>query len=268
MGSGRVGRAKDLKLDERINLAIQAHVRHHNTDFSDLIESGVSPEEARKRVYNQTRKILAQWRRAPISIGPGKPYAVRLIPFSDRQLDWLREAPERLNSLSKEAFQNFFADRLSAMGLEVQVLGGVYERDGGIDLIAYPPPGSGVIPFLMAGQAKHKASTHDKIGPADVREFFGAIAEKEYHFGMFVTNTTFTPDADWYAKERRRLLRLRDLLDMRRWLNDDFNNEAEFKEMPDTIEYAPGKKIFIPKPGIELAKLRTNSVEIVTKLKK
>lgn len=62
--------------------------------------------------------------------------------------------------------------------------------------------------------------------------------------GMVVTNTSFTPDAKWFASNNNTLLRLRDLKDLQRWLREDFVNEHEWREIPDQIELAPG--IIVP----------------------
>jgi hypothetical protein len=68
--------------------------------------------------------------------------------------------------------------------------------------------------------------------------------------GMMVTNTAFTVDAIWFAANNQTLLRLRDLRDLRRWLNNDFANEHEWREIPNEIEIAPGVRIAIPKTRI------------------
>jgi hypothetical protein len=46
------------------------------------------------------------------------------------------------------------------------------------------------------------------------------------------------------------LLRLRDLRDLRRWLQNDFVNEEAWREIPNEVELAPGIRIQIPKPKI------------------
>lgn len=70
--------------------------------------------------------------------------------------------------------------------------------------------------------------------------------------GVIVTNTSFTADAKWFAGNNQTLLRLRDLEDMRRWLRNDFDNQFEWREIPDEVELAPGVKIAIPKSELWL----------------
>lgn len=62
-GSGRVGRsAAGRSLDETaITLAVVASVRHENTDYDDLLMSGVPCEEARDRIRDTIDCVLKNW---------------------------------------------------------------------------------------------------------------------------------------------------------------------------------------------------------------
>lgn len=64
-GSGRVGRtAAGQALDEAaIELAVAASVRHHDTDYDDLLMSGLGRAEARSSVRNAVSDVLDSWRR-------------------------------------------------------------------------------------------------------------------------------------------------------------------------------------------------------------
>jgi hypothetical protein len=57
---------------------------------------------------------------------------------------------------------------------------------------------------------------------------------------MLVTNTTFTADAEWFAREQAQLIRLRDFDDIGRWLQDSFSEQAEWREIPREIALGPG----------------------------
>ena len=61
-----------------------------------------------------------------------------------------------------------------------------------------------------------------------------------------MTNTSFTPDAEWVAQRRALLMRLRDFHDLTRWLRDEYPREAEWREMPSQIEMCPGVIIKLP----------------------
>jgi hypothetical protein len=61
--SGRVGRTGASKgLDpDAIDLAVQAHVRHAETGYDDLLGGGVERHEARRTVDDAVRAVLEQW---------------------------------------------------------------------------------------------------------------------------------------------------------------------------------------------------------------
>jgi hypothetical protein len=63
-GSGRVGRsAAGRALDpDAIRLAVAASVRHVDTDYDDLLMSGVDRDDARHRVRDRVDHILDTWR--------------------------------------------------------------------------------------------------------------------------------------------------------------------------------------------------------------
>ena len=182
--------------------------------------------------------------------GNTEPYIVQVVPLSTRLLAWLLEDLERVKLLSPAEFEELVADRLTQMGLDVQRVGDVFRKDGGIDLIAYPNRGC-AFPFLLAVQAKHHRTTR-KTPARDVRDFHAAVAARTspFHMGMIITNTSFTADARWFASNNQTLLRLRDLADVGRWLHDDFVNEHEWREIPDRVELAPGVYVEVPKRRI------------------
>jgi hypothetical protein len=64
-GSGRVGRsAAGRDLDERaVTLAVVASIRHLDTDYDDLLMSGVPREEARERIRAAIDTVIAAWSR-------------------------------------------------------------------------------------------------------------------------------------------------------------------------------------------------------------
>jgi RNA polymerase sigma factor (sigma-70 family) len=172
---------------------------------------------------------------------------IAFISFTKELYDWLLENPTRLRSLSDDDFERLVADRLAAMGLGVQRVGNVHRKDGGIDLLAWPERSSS-FPFLLAAQVKHHR-TNRKTRSSDVRDFLGVLTSQgsHFHFGVIVTNTSFSADAEWFAQNNSKLLRLRGLDDLCRWMRDDFINEFEWREIPNSIELAPGVNIEIPK---------------------
>lgn len=152
--------------------------------------------------------------------------------------------PALVHQLTPDQFEEFVCDRLSAMGLEPKRVGATNRKDGGIDVVFWPRD-KHVFPFLGAAQIKHHRDSSRKEGPASVREFQGVMAAHPINAGLIVTNTRFSPDAAWFAREHARLVRLRDFSDIRRWLLNDFTDEAEWREVPRTLELCPGVAVKI-----------------------
>ena len=61
--SGRVGRSAAAKaLDaEAVQLAVAAHIRHHETDYDTLLASDVGRHEARERVAAGVDEVQRRW---------------------------------------------------------------------------------------------------------------------------------------------------------------------------------------------------------------
>jgi hypothetical protein len=66
-GSGRVGpSAAGRALDpDAVRLAVAASVRHTDTDYDDLLMSGVGRETARDQVFDRVEDVLSGWRSHP-----------------------------------------------------------------------------------------------------------------------------------------------------------------------------------------------------------
>jgi hypothetical protein len=64
--SGRVGRSSAAKrLDEEaVQMAVVAHVRHHETHYDAMLARGVERWDARDRVREDVDRVLSRWRKA------------------------------------------------------------------------------------------------------------------------------------------------------------------------------------------------------------
>ena len=174
------------------------------------------------------------------------PAHVELVDLTPQLVKLLASEPERLRDLNPETFENLICDRLDRMGYGLQRVGSsTYQKDGGIDIVAWPR--ASPFPFVVAVQAKHTIRPEHRIGPAPVREFLGAVQLHGFNAGLLVTNTSFTPDAEWVAKRRTLLMRLRDFDDLARWLRDEYPREAEWREIPAEMEICPGVVIKLPR---------------------
>jgi hypothetical protein len=182
---------------------------------------------------------LSEGRRRTSDIQLLRPVRVHVVDVSDALFKWLVEDPNRLHGLTPAQFEGFTCDRLSAMGFEPKRVGPTQRKDGGVGILFWPrEPAS--FPFLGAAQVKHHRDPQTHEGPSTVRDFAGAIATQPINAGIVVTNTSFSPDAQWFARAHARLVRLRDFDDMRRWLTGSFGDEAEWREIPKSIELCPG----------------------------
>lgn len=60
-GSGRVGRTARMGEEEKVRLAVEAHVRHVHTEYEGLLEGGMGKKEARERVWKKVKEIRGEW---------------------------------------------------------------------------------------------------------------------------------------------------------------------------------------------------------------
>lgn len=132
------------------------------------------------------------------------------------------------------------------MGYEATRVRHTFGRDGGLDILFWPARPC-PIPFLGAVQVKHHRAHSRKTGPGPVREMAGIRSSHPLQIGMVVTNTSFTADARWFADHQPAIIRLRDMIDLKRWIASNFTDEAEWREMPVMIELAPGVTIDLSK---------------------
>lgn len=176
-----------------------------------------------------------------------RPTQVRLITATHALLERLVANFDEIHRLTPEEFEEFTAERFDAMGFQVERVGGWNQKDGGIDLI-FVPKLSCQFPFLGAAQIKHHRSPLNFMGPRPVREFAAALGAHAFAVGVLVTNTTFTPDAEWFARHKAPLLKLRNGQDLRRWVASQFTDDAEWREIPTSIELCPGVVVPIPRP--------------------
>ncbi|MDY0145797.1 MAG: DUF2293 domain-containing protein [Kiritimatiellia bacterium] len=61
--SGRVGRSAEAKdfAEEAVRLAVKAHIRHTETNYDELLSTGMDRAEARVRVRPDVSKIASNW---------------------------------------------------------------------------------------------------------------------------------------------------------------------------------------------------------------
>jgi|GEM_PF-1070076 hypothetical protein len=190
----------------------------------------LTPELWMKELATQTRlRVIA----SEHTIDPAP--ICELQRFSTSILHWLREDQERLMQLNAASFERLLMTLIDKMGYHVKSVGDTHQKDGGIDIVAWPEYG---LPHIVAIQAKHhRVKGNTSVG--DVRNFLGALkANPVFSFGLLVTNTSFTADAKSFADKVATKIRLRSGQDLVGWLNNDLASEADW--LPEEIDIALG----------------------------
>jgi restriction endonuclease Mrr len=169
------------------------------------------------------------------------------VRLTDEILQFLRLGDDALFKLSPDQFELLICDRLVTAGFEISRAGHTFARDGGIDILAcprHPMP----FPYILAVQVKHHRRQEIKTGAPDVQQFVGAISSRyEIQAGALITNTTFTPDAPWLAQHASKLTMLRDVKDIRRWLQGNFVALAERRDLPSEIVLGQNIVVRVPR---------------------
>lgn len=218
-----------------------AEVKHLCVQCVQGVESSskvfLTPPRLPAHVVNEHQLLLPFGKEAIIH-----PTHVQLINITSILLERLQLDYEEIYKIGPEDFEYLILDRLYAMGFQALRVGRTFQKDGGIDLVFWPKPPF-PIPFLGAAQLKHHRSAQTKTGPAVVREMAGVVRAQPFHFGLVVTNTTFTPYAEWFAAQQHALIRLKDMSHLKRWVASNFTDEAEWQDFPSVLELCPGVSI-------------------------
>lgn len=251
--SGRIARGTDYFRDEPHPAAYKRQaVRHLCITCVGIIDEDGSRSS---RLWRRHRLPVADGAQINLQFDGNdheavvRPTLVRLVSATRALLEKLTADFKGIYELTPDEFEEFTAERLDAMGFDVKRVGAINKRDGGLDLIFVskrPCP----FPFIGAAQVKHQRSPFKSLGPAPVRDFAGVLGTHHFTAGFLVTNTTFTPHAEWFAKHHAPMLRLRNGLDLKRWIASQFTDEEEWREIPDKIELCPGVIVEVPKRRI------------------
>lgn len=104
-----------------------------------------------------------------------------------------RELISWLRSMKPSEFEEYIADLFNRMGFNAQAVG--KSHDGGIDVEARK---DGVVHYIQC-----KKFITSQVGVGDVRDFYGAIADKlSKGKGYFITTNKFTLEAEKYAEDK------------------------------------------------------------------
>lgn len=64
--SRRVGRTGTVALQDRVKLAVRAHIRHVHTEYDELLKHGASRVTAREKIWEMLNEVARQWGGRPI----------------------------------------------------------------------------------------------------------------------------------------------------------------------------------------------------------
>lgn len=221
-----------------IKLAVLAH--HTWLDNSAAEIEAIGAKKYFENLLSQLRSMSSSTQLAVDT--------VKVQDVTPQIIEELIRNPSEILRLPPDKFEDLVHERLHKMGFLVERVGrGTYAKDGGIDIVAVPE--NAPFPFLLAVQVKHHRTAQRKTGSSDVRDLLGVLNRPTFHAGLLVTNTTFTPDAQWLAEQRKDLLRLRDFEDVQRWLLNGFLHEYDWRELPTKIEVCPGVHVNLDRIG-------------------
>lgn len=63
VGSGRVGRTSKLSGDDKLAMAVKAHIRHTHTRYDQLLQFGWDRDDAREAVWARVSEVYERWLR-------------------------------------------------------------------------------------------------------------------------------------------------------------------------------------------------------------
>ncbi|KAL2155776.1 hypothetical protein VTH82DRAFT_518 [Thermothelomyces myriococcoides] len=66
--SRRVGRTSKVSLQDRVKLAVRAHIRHAHTEYDQLLRRGASREAAREQVWGRLNEVARSWGGQPTKL--------------------------------------------------------------------------------------------------------------------------------------------------------------------------------------------------------
>jgi Restriction endonuclease len=202
-------------------------------DFQ-LISPQIWTEAVAQNVHNFGWNRLERWNLG-ILLSP-LPLRIELVDIPRILVPKLRLDLDILYQIGPDTFELLVMDLVHSMGYHIERPSKTFQRDGGIDFVFWRPTDPLSLPG--AAQVKFHRSKSRSDGPKSIRELAGVLS-RHFKQGLLVTNTTFTKSARWSAENSSAILRLRDIEDLKRWVQYDFKLEDPLRDFPGEIELAP-----------------------------
>lgn len=133
--------------------------------------------------------------------------------INERLLEQLARSPSLMHELGPRKFEELVARLLEDQGCEVSLT--KQTRDGGYDILGRVL--SGPSPIVFLAECKRYAPNR-KVGVELVRNLFGVTELQQANFGLLVTTSSFTKDAQSEKLRMGPRMDLKDFEDLKNWL--------------------------------------------------
>ena len=132
-----MGRSTKLEEDVKIELAVNAHIRHRFTDYDSYFKQNKVDQQAprfkaaaRTRVYNQVKEIADSWRSKPSSTKSNGQKRYSLRSKDSSSANKLRQSSQRMGGTQASKFHAKSSDSMDSL---TRVLGDVKFGDDGLE---------------------------------------------------------------------------------------------------------------------------------------
>lgn len=212
VGSGRVGRSRQLSDEEIVDLAVSAHVRHNYTDFTEMfqyhktrfrkhrIRNEDPAAHAFEDIRNKSDDILTSWSSPPPTVEAKKMVELIVGELAHKLADAIANNPDTLLHVEHRDVERLFADVFSRIGFDVELTPG--SGDGGRDII---------LKCLVKGHKQKylieiKHWQYQRVHKGVIQDFIKVVAKEENNGGVILSTSGFTSGAtaEVTAESRRR----------------------------------------------------------------
>ncbi len=101
--SRRVGRTNKVALQDRVKLAVRAHIRHVHTDYDKLLKQGLSRPVAREKIWDRLNEVARHWGGRPLKPAAAAPAKERRVKKGKAATPSSRGRRTKRNGVVKKA---------------------------------------------------------------------------------------------------------------------------------------------------------------------
>jgi len=151
--------------------------------------------------------------RNSLVVGAGLAVQIDVAEINDELIRYLAHHPDKMRDLSPRRFEELVAELFKDKGYDVELT--PRSRDGGLDIRAYQRSGVGVLLGLV--ECKRFAADRP-VSVEIVRGLYGVVESERANFGVIVTTSRFTKDAQSFQQQNRYRVQLADFKALNEWL--------------------------------------------------